>query len=168
MLHFSIALDVVLSACEVPQEVAPIHEIALVREEELQVLNKGWYLHLSVFMVIRVLEGAFDATYPIPVLVLRPSEPHLIRVGVGSRIHAWEEHVLGISGLVLRAYDEVAVGLVRRCLFFSLVYRGTFVYLNGTLVVYQIFRTVGLSVEKRTVAVLVAAEVVAQREDVLR
>ena len=38
MLQFAVALNVVLSAREVPHEIAPIHEIALVSEEETQVL----------------------------------------------------------------------------------------------------------------------------------
>ena len=38
MLRFAVALYVVLTACEVPHEVAPVHEIALIRQEETEVV----------------------------------------------------------------------------------------------------------------------------------
>ncbi|CUQ49199.1 Uncharacterised protein [Segatella copri] len=39
MLWLTIALNVVLTAGKVPHEVAPVHEVALVREEEADVVK---------------------------------------------------------------------------------------------------------------------------------
>ena len=39
VFHLSVTLDVVLTAGEVPHEVAPVHEVTLVGEEETDVLQ---------------------------------------------------------------------------------------------------------------------------------
>ena len=39
MLRFSVALNVVLATSEVPHEVAPVHKVALVGEEEADVVH---------------------------------------------------------------------------------------------------------------------------------
>ena len=39
MLQLAVALDAVLTTGEVPHEITPIHEVALVRQEELDVLE---------------------------------------------------------------------------------------------------------------------------------
>ena len=39
MLWLTIALDIVLTSSKVPHKVAPVHEIALIGEEEADVVN---------------------------------------------------------------------------------------------------------------------------------
>ena len=39
VLEFTIALKVVLTTCKVPHEISPIHEVALIGEEEADVLQ---------------------------------------------------------------------------------------------------------------------------------
>ena len=39
MFWFAIALNVVLTSGKVPHEVAPVHEVALIGEEEADVVN---------------------------------------------------------------------------------------------------------------------------------
>ena len=89
---------------------------------------------------------------------------------VGGAPHAGEEHVLLIDIVRLVALYLVAVGLVGRLLFLALI-DGCSLLADGHAVVAfgleQHLTRVGRSVEKRTVAVLFAAQVGAQREDVL-
>ena len=53
VFQFAIALNVVLTAGKVPHEVAPIHEVDLIREEELQVCPlRGHLAWISIAFVV--------------------------------------------------------------------------------------------------------------------
>ena len=86
---------------------------------------------------------------------------------MGSGVHTWEEHVLHVFGLLFPVYDEVTVGLVGAVFLPALVDGRTLRHLHIAVVIGGILRVVGLTVEQRAVAILVAAQVVAQGEDVL-
>ena len=166
VLQFAIALDVVLTSGKVPHEVAPVHEVALIAEEEENVLQLRRCAHHDglTATVVGFLRAFHDPC--------RSSlHPTLVGGGVGSVVHAWEEHILGILVGVLVAHDEVGVLLVRRGLFLLLIDGSALLHARLAILSIHIeghLRSVGLSVEQRTIAILVAAEIGPQREDILR
>ncbi len=146
MLRLAVALDVVLPSGEVPQEVAPVHEVHLVREEVAQVLAEG---------------GQIAA-------LLHAAHPRLVAGVVQRVVHTGEEHVLGIVVLRLVAHHVVTRhARLRR----AAVNRRTLVraghHVVALLLVVQL-AGVGTAVEQRGVAVLLAGQVAAQGEDVVR
>src|SRR3712207_171864 len=160
MLEFSIALNVVLTACEVPHKVAPIHEIALVGEEETDVLKLCGHLYRHRFTttVVRNLV-TIDTTHPL-----------FVGFGVVVAVHAWEEHVLSVHIMVLMSYDEVRVFLVFGLLFLACIDGSSLVCHGLTHVSFLLkfnLRGVRLAIEQGTVAVLVAAQVASKGKDVL-
>ena len=86
-------------------------------------------------------------------------------------VHAWEQHVLGILVLILRADYEVGVLLVGRGFLLALVHGFALAH-HGAAVLAVAFkrhlRGVGLTVEQRALAILLTSQVVAQGEDILR
>ena len=65
MLQFSVALDIVLSTSEVPHEVAPVHEVTLVTQEESDVLQLCGHLHGHGFATAIVWHfRTIDTTHP--------------------------------------------------------------------------------------------------------
>ena len=96
--QFALAFDVVLTAHKVPHEIAPIHPVALVVDEELHVLPEGGLAHVddlaSVVSDLNVV--ACDCAFIILSIVFI----HL-RVRASLRApHAREEglHLVGIVG----------------------------------------------------------------------
>src|SRR3712207_8091533 len=82
MLYLSATLNVVLPSGKIPHEVAPIHEIQLVGEEELDVFPLRGYVHHNVpsaFVVGDVF--SFDV------------HPLLVECGMRGTVHTWEEHI---------------------------------------------------------------------------
>ena len=144
MLHLSVALDVVLPSHEVPEEVTPIHEVHLIREEEAQVLGHG-----------RQIPIFHDTAHPV-----------LVGLGVALGVHAREVHVV-----LIQIFNVVADDLV---LLFGGVCRRTIDGLTLSLLRHQIlafwfiiqFTTVGGSVEEWCVSILLTVQVTAQGEDV--
>ena len=164
VFKFSLSLNVVLPAAEVPHEVAPIHKVALIGEEEAKVFPLGWHFHAYVFATIVV-------RHHVPIDV-----PHPCLVGIGLlRVpHAGKEHVLCIDQSVLSLGHVVAVALrdVCRVLRQTLIDGGSFLHLHlHHLCACHGFpfglRGVGLPIDKRALSVLVACQVVGQREDIL-
>ena len=160
MLQLAVALDVVLPTGEVPHEVAPVHEVALVREEELYVvyLRRHLHGHLLTAAVVRHV-GAIHAAHP-----------RLIVLGVAGVVHAREDHVLRVDVLVLVCHHEVGVLLVFRCLLLSAVDWRARLHdrrAHVTVLLQGHLRGVCLAVEQRVFTILVTAEVGAEGEDVL-
>ena len=115
VLNLTIAADVVLTSHEVPEEVAPVHEVHLVIEEEGKVFRHGGdgkRLLLAAIVVAHLL-SLDTARHPLLVEVdlLCPI------VGVGFAVHAWENHVLRVNIFVAVAHDYVAVFFVGTGLF---------------------------------------------------
>ena len=70
MLHLTVALDIVLATYEVPHEIAPVHEVHLVVDEELDIVELCGYLDLLLLSShIDHSLTALDATYPTVIKV---------------------------------------------------------------------------------------------------
>ena len=160
MLQLTVALDIVLTAGEVPHEIAPIHEVDLIGEEEADVLQLRGHLHHN--RLSAAVEGHFIA--------LHATHPVFVGLGMTVGIHAWEEHVLRIDVFDVVALHFIAVGLVGGSLLLTLVHRCAFLRHGHAVAAIGLqlhLRGVGLSVEEWTVAILLTAQVLAQGEDVL-
>ena len=102
VLQFTITLQVVLTTSKVPHEVAPVHEVTLIRDEETQVLELRRYIHAN-HLATAVVHLLMSADFAHPAFIL----------GCMSRaVHTGEQHVLSIFVLVLGAYDEVFIFFV--------------------------------------------------------
>ena len=102
MFQFTVTLQVVLTSGKVPHKVAPVHEVALVGDEETQVLELCWNLngnHLATAVVHLIMTA--DVTHPT-----------LVVCTVSRAVHSWKQHVLCIFVLILSANNEVFVLLV--------------------------------------------------------
>ena len=160
MLGFTITLQVILTTGKVPHEVAPVHEVTLVGDEETQVFElrrnlDGYHLTTAVILLLMTI----DTTHPAFVLGT-----------VGRAVHTWEQHVLGIFVLVLGTENEVFVLLVRRGLLLTLpdwIARGHHRLTIVAFLFQSNLRGVCLSVEQRTLAVLFTTQIFTQREDIL-
>ena len=97
MLRFAMTLYVVLASAEVPHEVTPVHEVALIRQEEAQVVYLRRHFHHDglAAMVVRHLRTAHT------------TKPALVRFRVVGAVHTREQHVLCILQLVLCVYNKV-------------------------------------------------------------
>ena len=174
MFRLAVALDVILASGEVPEEIAPVHEVHLVGEEEFQVLPHRRHLHHDVVsaLVIRD-ELALHAADPLAAVVLVAAEPLLVGIDVfgHAAVHAREEHVLCIFVVCLVADDFVAVFFVGRLLLLTLV-DGCALFADRHAVLSLDLQghlgVVGRAVEEGCLSVLLASQVVAQREDVFR
>ena len=126
MLYFSLALDVVLTSCEVPHEIAPVHVVQLIDKEELDVIPLGRNLdhqHFSA-LIIWNLSSFYS------------SQPVFISFGMIGTPHTREKHVLCILIFCFVTYYFVAVLFIRTFLFFTLVYRCTFGHIVSTSAIH--------------------------------
>ena len=164
MFKFTLSLHIVLTSAEVPHEVAPVHEVTLIGQEEAQVLPLRRHLHIDPFTTIVVRHHpAADTTHPL-FIGLR-----FLRVP-----HAREQHVLCIHNSILRLCNIVFVSLLAiagRC-GLSLVYGSALLEFHahhiGTCDRFiDWLRRVGLAIEQRTLAILVAGEIACECEDIV-
>ena len=102
MLQFAITLQVVLTSCEVPHEIAPVHEVALIGKEESDVLQHCGNFHVD----------HLAATVVWHQCALNTAHPTLVGCGMGRAVHTWEKHILCILILILGAHHKVGVLLV--------------------------------------------------------
>ena len=142
MLRLAVALNIVLASGEVPHEVAPVHEVALIREEEADVLHLSRHLH----------HHRLAATVVRHLSTLNASHPVLVSFSMSRRVHTREEHILSIYDLVLMRNHEVRVFLVLRSLLLALPDSSTFLVLRHAHIAVDVvshLRSVSLSVEQR-------------------
>ena len=86
LFQFAIALKVILTSCKVPHEVAPVHEVTLVREEESDVLPLCRHIDShSLTAAIVIHRVCANAAHPV-----------LISLFMSGIVHTWEEHILRI------------------------------------------------------------------------
>ena len=162
--HLSISLDVVLTAGEVPHEVAPVHKVQLVGEEELQVFREcrfHYALHLSAIVIFHRL-----AFYLRPFLI----GLYMARIGA---VHTREQHVqfVDIFVFLIGAGHEITVFLVFVFLDHAAPGRFAFCrdgYAASSLVFALYFRNVGLPVEERNFTILFTCQIGTQRKDIAR
>ena len=162
--HLAVALDVVLTTREVPHKVAPVHKVELVGEEVAQVLGEG---------------GLHDGGHLAATAELHRCALHLCPLLVGlhvraaGAIHAGEQHVQLIHIFILRlVFRDVVAVLLILIAFDDSAPSGLSLlrdrHTGAILILALHLRHIGLSVEQRRLAVLLAGQVVAQGEDVLR
>ena len=144
MFHLAMPLDIVLSSHEVPQEVAPVHEVYLIGDEEAQVLGKGGQIPFLP-----------DSTHPI-----------LIGLGMPPRVHTGKKHIFFIQ-----IFDVVTNHLV---FLFSRISRGTvnslsFLVLRNQILTFGFtvqFAAICRAVKERSISILFAVQIAAQGENV--
>ena len=88
MLIFAMALQVVLSSSEIPHEIAPVHEVDLVGEEEADVVPLRGHFSGNVvvaFVVANEAEG--------DVVSVHSSEPVVVGLCMLRAVHTGEEHL---------------------------------------------------------------------------
>ena len=159
VLGFTEALHVVLPPAEVPHEVAPIHPVALIGEEEAQVLPRRGHLHRHHFAAAVV-----DFHPP-----LYSSHPCFIAFGMSAAPHAWEEHVLGIHIMLLVACHDVLVCFITLLWAAPVFGCPFFHFLSAVAVLHKQFglRRVYLTVNQGSFAILVASQIARQGKDVV-
>ena len=159
----TVRLQVILTADEVPHEIAPVHEVNLVTEEEAEVLTKGRTIIRFLLSAVLV---AYTTSFDIRPLFVSTHMTSLRRIHTRED-HAELLHVLvgslmtGNDIMVFLAFHFRCRSILRMTDFF---YRDTHVSFHA-----QFYRcVVGLTVEKRPIAVLLTVEVVLEREDIIR
>ena len=161
MVLLAEALQVVLPAGKVPHEVAPVHKVELVGEEELQVLYLRGHLDRGG-LARRVVVGHLLAFYA--------AHPALVCARMIGVPHTGEEHVLSVEVFVVMTYYYVFVLLVLAFLLLTIVDRFALLGLPGehTVACGLILRArgVGLTVKERPAAILLAVEVGTEGKDV--
>ena len=159
MFEFTVTLDVVLTSCEVPQEITPVHEVHLIRHEEFQVLSKCRNMD-SPLLIVRIRNG----------FLIHISQPSLVQTGILGAVDAREEHALvaWIDILNLAIHGYVLVFLVSVLFLLSHVFRSPFIdFVHHLLLVNFWLGSVGRAIEQRTVAILLTTKVFCQREHIL-
>ena len=108
MFYFSTTLQIVLASGEVPHEIAPIHPVELIGEEELDIFPLCRHIHhhhLSALVVRNVI------TFYV--------YPSLIFPGVLTAVHAREKHVLSIFVFDTSGNFDIAILFIGRSFFFA-------------------------------------------------
>ena len=155
-------LEIVLTTSKVPHEIAPIHEIDLVTEEELEVLSKSWAI--VCFGLSAIFITYFFALDICPCFV----SIHMVCL---ARVHTWEEHFelvhVYIGILVPRYYIAIflALDLWCRSILGMSLFLNRYTHIALHLEFYRC--VVCLSVEQRCISILLAVEVVLEREDIV-
>ena len=116
VFQFSITLNVILTTSEVPHEVAPVHKVYLIGEEEAEVV------HLRRHFSSETIRLSLIFARNIHRLCFHTTEPLVVETCVFARVHAGEEHLLctGEYRLSHHLNYVVAVGLVCLLLFVAL------------------------------------------------
>ena len=159
MFEFTVTLDVVLTSCEVPQEITPVHEVHLIRHEKFQVLSKCRNMD-SPLLIVRISHG----------FLIHISQPSLVQTGILGAVDAREEHALvaWIDILNLAIHGYVLVFLVSVLFLLSHVFRSPFIdFVHHLFLVNFWLGSVGRAIEQRTVAILLTTKVFCQREHIL-
>ena len=89
MLRLAVALNIILTSGEVPHEVAPIHIVDLVGEEEAQVVYLRRHFAVVGFLALRGVPRGIHVVHG------DVAQPTLVILGVCRRIDAREEHLHG-------------------------------------------------------------------------
>ena len=162
VFFFAVTLYIVLASGKVPHEVAPVHEVKLIRHEELEILPLCRHLdrrNAACGVVVRHF-AAFN-----------PAHPAFVSVAVVGRMHTREKHVLRVNVFVVVAHYDVGVFLALVVFFLAVVDSLALVALPVEHTVASRLelglRCVGVAVEQGARTVLLAVKVRAEGEDVL-
>ena len=161
--YITIRLQVVLTSCKVPHEVAPVHEVHLVTEEEAHILAKRRTITRLITSAVLI---AHTMTMDIGPLFVGL---YMVRI---RRPHTRERHLKLLHILVglLVTGTLIAIGLTvhmrSRCILRIATLHYGFADITLHLQLYR--RVVRLSVQQRRVTILLTVQVVLQREDIIR
>ena len=156
-------MQVVLTTDEIPHKIAPVHEVDLVAEEEPHVLRKG--RTILGFLLSAVLVPYAFAFYIRPILIG-------LYMASLTRIHTREEHAelrhVLVTGLVAGNDVFVLLAFFFRC--GSVLGMSFFLHRDTHVAFYpQLYRCiVSLTVEQRTISVLLTVEVVLETKHIIR
>ncbi len=168
---FAHALDVVLATGEVPHEVAPIHVVELVVDEETQVLDeRGAQAFFGGYGASVGVEGGGGVDH----LALH-AQPLLVLAFVPLIVDAREHHVLLGAVLVvgLAADGHIAVGVAGILLHFLGILHAPFLHhrlecaRGGVLLIHHL-AIERAAVDEWCLAILLTAQVLGQRIGVAR
>ena len=160
--EFAMGLKVVLATSEIPHKITPVHEVHLITEEELKVLAEGWAV-LCLCLSTIVIFNAFTLNISPRFIGI-----HMVRL---RRVHTGEEHLklvhIHIRVLVTRNHITVLLTVLFGC--WCILRMSLFLYRHAhiALDIQLNRRIVGLSVEQWCIAILLAVEVVLEREDII-
>ena len=160
MLSLTIALDVVLTSGEVPHEVAHVHVVNLVAEEELEVLEEGRDTDSGLGTVVVGHHG---------ITPLYAAQQTLVgcSMAVVVAVHAGEEHVHLVFVFLVIAYDFILVLLVGRGLLLALIDGSSLLALGRTVLIIGYGGVIDRTIEEGTLTVLLTSQVLAEGEDIL-
>ena len=160
VFNFSAALYVVLASGEVPHEVAPVHPVELVGEEELDVFplcGHVYHNHVAAFVIGHIVT--------LDVL------PGMVLLCMGTAVHTREQHVLGVFVLNASGDFDVRILFVGCSFLLADELRAVVLDARFAVTVFHVQRHLrgeGRAIEQRACAILLASQVFAQCEDVLR
>ena len=162
--YLAMALNIILATREVPHKVTPVHEIQLIGEEETQVLREGRLHHGSHLpTTVELHRRTFH---------LRPLFVSL-HVGATGAVHTGEKHIQLIHILILRLITRDVVAILLLLVLLDDTTPSRFALLRNrdartSLILTLHLRHVGLSVEQRSLTILLTCQIGTQCEDVLR
>ena len=177
--HFAVqALHIVLATCEVPQEVAHIHVVELITQEELDIVEERWlWKHL-----LRLVESGIgvavlihnDGGEGFAEWLVLGVEICVVVVCMGSRPDAREQHIhfAWIYRIFCVASAHILVRLVSRGLHHTRPLLGAFLEASGShalAVALVLWRAGGIyrAVEQWGFAILVTAQVAVERKHIV-
>ena len=161
--NIPIGLQIILSAGKIPHEITPVHEVHLIREEELQVFSER-----------RAIIGFLLSTVFITNTFSFDIRPLFISLHMASlrRIHTREEHAELRHILIGRfiARDHIMIFLAFHFRRRSILGMSLFFNRDAHISFHTQFNRsiIGLSVEQRSVSVLLTVQVILEREDIIR
>ena len=162
--HFTISLDIILTAGEVPHKVTPVHEVQLIGKEVTQVFGKRRLHHRHVLTATVELHR-FS-------LELRPFliSSHM-RIHIA--VHTWEKHIQFVYIFIFHivARNKIFVFFTRIFLDDAAPYSFTFLGYRSAvtaLVLALYFRSKRLSVQQRCFTILFTSQIRTQSENIAR
>ena len=157
-------LYIVLPSGEIPHEITPVHEIQLISEEITQVLDKCRFHHRHHLATTVELHRC--TLYLRPLLIGR----YMIS---SATIHTGEKHTQLIHVFVFRIVTRDIIMILLVFIFLndtapSRLTLFRYRYASAALVLTLHLRDIGLTVDQRSLTVLLASQIGTQGKDILR
>ena len=153
-VDFAVALHVTLTTREVPQEIAPVHEVDLIAQEILHVFGEssnGDRLAINTHLLTLVVAPLLVAFHVIALL----------------GVHAWEERgVVVFVGFLVSAH-KVFIRVIRIGLDHLGIDGGTLLDNRSSTGIALHVAGKGLTEEKRVLAILLTVQILGEREDLI-
>ena len=168
----AVAGDIVLTAGEIPHEIAPVHVVELVGEEVTHILRERGLLQLGSLQGIALGIHQHRSIHRGDVGLLNAGPLHIARRMRSCRaIHAREEHTWCHHVVLVAEVFGIAVSAVGGCLHCLGIDGGGRIFLitvvAGLVDLEKNGRLERRTVEQRSLAILLAAQVGAERKHVV-